>query len=67
VSEAAWRSDNDVRGEPAAAVTIGDLIRTGENCHPQYQVIAVKNDRAWIRDVQSGVDHVVPIARCRKI
>jgi hypothetical protein len=33
---------------------IGDLVRTGETFHPHDHVIAVTQDRAWIRDTQSG-------------
>jgi hypothetical protein len=67
VSGAAWRSLADVRGEPILPVSVGDLIRTGENFHPHFRVIAVTDDRAWIRDVQHGTDHVVPIDRCQRI
>ena len=45
----------------------GDLVRTGENFHPHYRVIAVTGDKAWIRDVQYGSDHIVPADRCRAI
>ncbi len=67
MSGPAWRSLADVREEPTLPVTVGDLIRTGDNFHPHYRVIAVTDDKAWISDVQRGSDHVVPIARCRKI
>jgi hypothetical protein len=39
----------------------GDLIRTGENLHPHYQVIALSEDRAWILDLQNGTNHLIPI------
>jgi hypothetical protein len=54
-------------GEAVDCLSVGDLVRTGANLHPHYRVIAITDDRAWIRDVQSGADHVVPIARCGKI
>ena len=54
-------SDSDTR------IAAGDLIRTGDNAYPRYRVVATNEDRAWVRDVQDGTDHVVPIARCRKI
>ena len=63
----AWRSLADLRSEPAPAFLAGDVVRTGANFHPHYRLIAVSDDRAWIRDIQSGMDHVVPIDRCRKI
>ena len=47
--------------------TAGDLVRTGDNAHPQFRVIAVADDRAWIRNTQHGTDHVVPLGQCRRI
>jgi hypothetical protein len=66
MSGLAFRSPMQVPGE-ATDVMVGDLVRTGENFHPHYEVIAVTHDRAWIRDTQYGSDHVVPIDRCRRI
>ena len=63
----AWRSPVNLRGETTASAAIGDLVRTGDNFHPQFHVIAVTEDRAWIRDTQHGADHIVPIDRCRRI
>ena len=63
----AWLSPTELRGGAALHVVIGDLVRTGENLHPHFHVIAVTADRAWIRDTQYGADHVVPVNRCRKI
>jgi len=48
-------------------VAVGDAVSTSANNHPLYRVIAVTKDRAWIRDIQHGSDHVVPVDRCRKI
>jgi hypothetical protein len=67
VSGLAWRSLADIRSEPVLPVKVGDLIRTGENFHPHYHVIALTEDRAWIRDTQHGTDHVVLIDRCRRL
>ena len=50
-------------GEPVAP---GDVVRTGPNRHPLYRVIAVYEDRAWIRGVAKGRDHIVPLRRLRK-
>ena len=57
---------NVLRGE-TAHISVGDLIRTGENFHPHYEVIAITDDRAWVRDTQHGTDHVVPIDTCRRV
>ena len=67
MSVLAWRSPADLRGEATSHVSAGDLVRMGENFHPHYHVIAMTEDRAWIRDTQHGTDHVVPVDRCRKI
>ena len=62
----AWRSPEDAPSHLPHA-TVGDIVRTGENFHPHYRVIAVSADRAWIRDIQRGTDHVIPISRCRRL
>jgi len=67
VSALTWRSPNDLLGEATAFVAVGDVIRTGENFHPHYRVIALTEDRAWIRDTQHGTDHIVPLDRCNRI
>ena len=67
MSGPAWRSLAEMRGEPVLPLRVGDLVRTGENFHPHYRIIALSEDRAWIRDVQHGTDHVVPFDRCRKL
>jgi hypothetical protein len=66
VSVRAWRSPSDLLGE-TAVLDIGDLVRTGGNLHPHYRVIALTEDRAWIRDIQHGTDHIVPLDRCTKV
>ena len=63
----AWRSPMDLTGEAMLHVAAGDVVRTSENSHPHFHVIAVTEDRAWIRDTQHGTDHIVPIDRCRLI
>jgi len=49
-----------------SGLAIGDIVRAGANRYPQYKVIAISGERAWIRDVQYGHDHVVPIAGVTK-
>jgi len=64
-----------IRGKPARAdlrkriapLAVGDLVRTGENSWPQYLVIAVSEDRAWVRDLPYGADFIVPVGRCIRI
>ena len=67
MSRFAWRTPASPAGESALPVVAGDLIRTGENRYPYYRVIAITHDRAWIRDVQHGTDHVVPIDLCQTL
>lgn len=45
----------------------GDLVRTGPNLYPHYTVVAVSGDKAWVRNVQNGADHLALLSRCRKI
>ena len=63
----AWQLPTDLLDEATSHVAVGDVVRTGENFHPHYHVIAVAENRAWIRDIQHGRDHIVPIDRCRKL
>jgi hypothetical protein len=48
-------------------VAVGDLVRTGVNLFPHFQVVAVHGDKAWVRDVQNGADHLALLSRCRRI
>ena len=66
MSASAWRAPADLLGETRAEISVGDIIRTSANFHPHYHIIALADDRGWIRDTQHGTDHVVPIERCRK-
>jgi hypothetical protein len=63
----AWLPLTALSGGSNMQIAVGDLVRTGQNIHPHYQVIAVNEDRAWIRDTQYGSDHVVPVDRCHQI
>ena len=45
----------------------GDRVRTGPNAYPQFEVIAVSGDKAWVRNVVSGADSVTALSRCRAI
>jgi hypothetical protein len=48
-------------------IQVGDLVRTGPNLYPHYTVIAMSGDKVWVRNVQTGVDGLTPVTRCRKI
>ena len=49
------------------AIHAGDLVRTGVNLHPHFEVVAVHGDKAWVRNVLDGTDHLAMLSRCRKI
>jgi len=48
-------------------IVAGDLVSTGPNLFPHYEVLAVNGDKAWVRNVANGVDHLALISRCRRI
>lgn len=48
-------------------IQAGDLVRAGPNLFPHFEVIAVSGDKVWVRDVQSGADHLALLSRCRRI
>ena len=45
----------------------GDLVGTGPNAYPYFSVLAVHGDRAWLRNIQTGMDGIVDLNRCRKV
>lgn len=48
-------------------IRIGDLVSTGANLHPYFEVLAVHGDKAWVRNVQNGADHLALVSRCRRL
>lgn len=48
-------------------IAVGDLVRTGPNLFPHFEVVAVHGDKAWVRNVLNGADHLALLCRCRKI
>jgi hypothetical protein len=48
-------------------ILAGDIVRTGQNFFPHFEVLAVHGEKAWVRNVQNGVDSLALLARCRKI
>lgn len=48
-------------------ISVGDLVRAGPNLFPHFEVLAVHGDKAWVRNVSNGTDHVALVSRCRKI
>ncbi len=48
-------------------ISEGDLVRTGPNMFPHFNVIAIHGDKAWVRNVETGADGLTALNRCRKI
>jgi ABC-type tungstate transport system permease subunit len=48
-------------------INAGDLVRSGPNLYPHFEVVAVHGDKAWVRNVLNGADHLAPLSRCRKL
>lgn len=44
----------------------GDLCVTGANSLPRFRVIAVHEDRVWVRDTETGTDAVVAQGHCKR-
>ncbi|CAN7333874.1 hypothetical protein LJR219_001832 [Phenylobacterium sp. LjRoot219] len=51
----------------AEEIRPGDIVRAGPDLHPQFEVIAMDGGKAWLRDVQTGADHLALLSRCRKV
>jgi hypothetical protein len=45
----------------------GDLVRMGSNFHPFFEVIAVRGDKVWVRNIDTDADHISPLNYCRKL
>lgn len=52
----------------------GDVVILGDNTEPLYQVVAVRDEKAWVRGLVQGADfivhgsdYLVSVQRCRKI
>lgn len=48
-------------------IRVGDIVRTGINFFPHFEVLAIHGEKAWVRNVQNGGDHLAILARCRRI
>ena len=48
-------------------IACGHLVSTGANLFPYYQVLAVHGDKAWVRNVDNGADHLALVSRCRRL
>src|SRR5438105_2572017 len=39
-------------------ISVGDLVRTGPNLFPHFEVVAVHGEKAWVRNTANGSDHL---------
>ncbi len=44
-------------------VQVGDRVCSDAGGLPTYQVLALTDGRAWLRDERSGADHLMPLTR----
>jgi hypothetical protein len=54
-------------GACGAAIVAGDRVRIGPSLLPHFEVLAVRGDNAWVRNMADGSDHLALTARCRRI
>jgi hypothetical protein len=48
-------------------IAVGDLVRTGPNLFPHFEVLAVHGDKAWLRNIADGADALAMTCRCRRL
>lgn len=46
-----------------ASVQVGDLVSVEAGGAPTWRVMKLGDGRAWLRDDQSGQDHVAPLSQ----
>jgi hypothetical protein len=46
-------------------VQIGDLVSSDAGGLPIYRVLALQDQRTWLRDERSGRDHIAPLSSLR--
>jgi len=53
--------------EQDESIEAGDVVRTGPNARPQFQVLAIRDDRVWVRNIDTFADGIVDVNRCRLV
>ena len=48
-------------------IAVGDIVRTGANLFPHFEVLALHGEKAWVRNLSNGADHLAMVSRCRRI
>jgi hypothetical protein len=49
---------------PGGPVSPGDTVYLGPHTGPIFRVLAIVENRAWGRDEQRGIEHIVSVHRC---
>ena len=53
--------------EHEETIQVGDLVQTGPNLYPRFTVVAISGDKAWVRNIETDVDGLTALSRCRKV
>jgi len=48
-------------------IRTGDIVAMGQNHFPHFEVVAISGDKAWVRNVVNGADHLAFVNRCRRL
>jgi hypothetical protein len=49
------------------AIAVGDTVVVGADQFSQYEVMALRGEKAWLRDTVTGMDGIVAAVRCRLV
>jgi glucose dehydrogenase len=49
------------------AIAVGDVVTVGADPFRQYEVMAIRGQKAWLRDATTGMDNIVVAVRCRLV
>ncbi|HEY2048776.1 MAG TPA: hypothetical protein VGH03_05510 [Caulobacteraceae bacterium] len=49
------------------AIGIGDIVAVGPDQGRQYEVMAIRGQKAWLRESVTGMDSIVVAVRCRLV
>ena len=58
---------NDLQALVHAPIRDGDLVCLAPQMHELFTVILVRDDRCWLRDLQSGLDTIASRGLCRRL
>lgn len=47
------------------AIAVGDIVTVGADPFHQYEVMALRGRKAWLREPATGMDRIVGAVSCR--